>query len=335
MTIPDLVPVSGLDTDPEAVARFDAWAGVLEAAARHDQGEDHDAWSAAELRELEGSASKRRVQVLALDAGEPVGAAGVIASLRDNPEVALLYVSVLPGARRRGTGDALAAWAVDAARGLGRTVLHAETQWGPDSDEDPHEPWMRRHSFAPAQTVLRSDLAVDGTMLPEPAVATGYRLETHVDEMPEADLTDRALLARRMSTDVPLGELELGEEAWDEDRVRGEDERTRAMGRRVVSSFARDLGSGRLVGYTSIQVPGHAPALAFRLNTDEIVLAGPDHPLRAAGDPDTPALYLAVRHGCEARLNRSTYAQLAQIALDAGGGWVVSSQGAEFALVPQ
>ncbi|MBD3728929.1 MAG: DUF1285 domain-containing protein [Sphingomonadales bacterium] len=78
-----------------------------------------------------------------------------------------------------------------------------------------------------------------------------------------------------------------------------------------------------------------APALAFRLNTDEIVLAGPDHPLRAAGDPDTPALYLAVRHGCEARLNRSTYAQLAQIALDAGGGWVVSSQGAEFALVPQ
>lgn len=267
VTIPDLVPVSGLDTDPEAVARFDAWAGVLEAAARHDQGEDHDAWSAAELRELEGSASKRRVQVLALDAGEPVGAAGVIASLRDNPEVALLYVSVLPGARRRGTGDALAAWAVEAARGLGRTVLHAETQWGPDSDEDPHEPWVRRHGFEPAQTVLRSDLAVDGTMLPEPAVATGYRLETHVDEMPEADLADRALLARRMSTDVPLGELELGEEAWDEDRVRGEDERTRAMGRRIVSSFARDLGSGRLVGYTSIQVPGHAPALAFQHDT--------------------------------------------------------------------
>jgi GNAT superfamily N-acetyltransferase len=39
------------------------------------------------------------------------------------------------------------------------------------------------------------------------------------------------------------------------------------MGRRVVSSFARDLGSGRLVGYTSIQVPGHAPALAFQHDT--------------------------------------------------------------------
>lgn len=58
------------------------------------------------------------------------------------------------------------------------------------------------------------------------------------------------------------------------------------------------------------------PALAFRLNTDEFVIAGPDHPLRAAGDPATPALYLAVRNGAEARLNRSTYAQLIDHALE-------------------
>ena len=41
-------------------------------------------------------------------------------------------------------------------------------------------------------------------------------------------------------------------------------------------------------------------------------IAGPDHPLRAAGDPETPAIYLAVRHGCEARLDRSTWLQLAE-----------------------
>lgn len=76
-------------------------------------------------------------------------------------------------------------------------------------------------------------------------------------------------------------------------------------------------------------------ALVFRLNTDEIVVAGPEHPLRAAGDPETPALYLAVRNGCEARLNRSTYAQLAGIALENGEDWTVESQGVRFALVPQ
>lgn len=72
-------------------------------------------------------------------------------------------------------------------------------------------------------------------------------------------------------------------------------------------------------------------ALAFRLNTDELVLAGPDHPLTARGDPDTPALYLAVRRGCEARLNRSTWLQLAALADDE---LAVASQGARFALVP-
>lgn len=73
-------------------------------------------------------------------------------------------------------------------------------------------------------------------------------------------------------------------------------------------------------------------ALAFRLNTDELVLAGPEHPLRAVGE--TPAIYLAVRHGCEARLDRSTWLQLAEHALATGDGSVVRSQGASFSLVP-
>jgi hypothetical protein len=78
-------------------------------------------------------------------------------------------------------------------------------------------------------------------------------------------------------------------------------------------------------------------ALAFRLNTDDIVIAGPEHALRAAGDAENPALYLAVRRGCEARLNRSTWAQLAEIALAEGAddnGWQVTSQGATFGLLP-
>ena len=79
--------------------------------------------------------------------------------------------------------------------------------------------------------------------------------------------------------------------------------------------------------------------IAFRLNTDELVVAGPDNAIRAAGDPDTPAIYLHVRRGCEARLNRSTYEQLAQIAMDANGddlehGLMVHSQGAIFSLLP-
>lgn len=75
--------------------------------------------------------------------------------------------------------------------------------------------------------------------------------------------------------------------------------------------------------------------LAFRLNTDELLIAGPDHALRAAGDVDTPAIYLHVRRGCEARLNRSTYQQLAEIALAEGDDWTVESQGERYTLTPE
>jgi uncharacterized protein len=72
-------------------------------------------------------------------------------------------------------------------------------------------------------------------------------------------------------------------------------------------------------------------ALAFRLGTDDLVIAGPEHPLRAAGTADAPALYLAVRHGTEARLNRSTWLQLADLA---DPDLTVTSGGARFALTP-
>lgn len=73
-------------------------------------------------------------------------------------------------------------------------------------------------------------------------------------------------------------------------------------------------------------------ALAFRLNTDEVLLAGPDHPLIARGNPDLPALYLGVRHGTEARINRSTWLQLVDLA---GDDLTVTSQDNSFSLVPQ
>ncbi len=87
--------------------------------------------------------------------------------------------------------------------------------------------------------------------------------------------------------------------------------------------------------FMAVDVKRESDALAFRLNIDELVIADADHPLTATGDADTPALYLAVRHGCRARLNRSTYAQLADIALAADSDdWTVTSSGQTFSLRP-
>ncbi len=85
--------------------------------------------------------------------------------------------------------------------------------------------------------------------------------------------------------------------------------------------------------FIAVDLVAQDDALAFRLNTDDTVIAGPDHPIRAAGDPDIPAIYLLVRNGCEARLNRSTYSQLIELALT-DASLTVSSQGEVFSLVP-
>jgi hypothetical protein len=91
-----------------------------------------------------------------------------------------------------------------------------------------------------------------------------------------------------------------------------------------------EVEDAALVAIDVVNVDGW---LTFRLNTDELLIANVDHPLRASGDPETPALYIAVRHGIEARLNRSTYLQLADIVLQGDGASVVSG-GTRFSLVP-
>lgn len=86
--------------------------------------------------------------------------------------------------------------------------------------------------------------------------------------------------------------------------------------------------------FIAVDMQARHGALAFRLNTDELVIAGLDNPLIVRGNPDVPSVYLRVRHGCEARLDRSTWLQLAEYALDAGEELAVSSRGARFSLRP-
>jgi hypothetical protein len=77
---------------------------------------------------------------------------------------------------------------------------------------------------------------------------------------------------------------------------------------------------------------GRDRRLAFRLNTGDLVVAGPAHPLRLAERADGPHPYLTVRPGLDALVARPVYYELAGWAIDEGadppGLW---SDGAFFA----
>jgi hypothetical protein len=64
---------------------------------------------------------------------------------------------------------------------------------------------------------------------------------------------------------------------------------------------------------------GEAAALTFRLNTGDLVTAGPEHTLRVEQGDDGPRPYLHVRGGLEALVARAVYYELVDHALQADG----------------
>lgn len=60
---------------------------------------------------------------------------------------------------------------------------------------------------------------------------------------------------------------------------------------------------------------GDQRRLAFRLNTDELVVAGRDRPIIMRGDADEPRPYLGLWRGLEARIERAVYYDLVELAL--------------------
>lgn len=84
-----------------------------------------------------------------------------------------------------------------------------------------------------------------------------------------------------------------------------------------------------------VEGDGAAAEIAFRLNTGDLVPAGPDHPIRFEAREDGPHPYLHVRAGLEALIARPVYYELATLALGNGseppGIW---SRGAFFPVEP-
>ena len=67
----------------------------------------------------------------------------------------------------------------------------------------------------------------------------------------------------------------------------------------------------------TIKGAGPAQELIFRTNLDEIVTAGPEHPLRVETAPNgEPAPYILVRKGLEARLARPVFYDLVELGIE-------------------
>lgn len=285
------VPVPPSLAAPDA-ADFLAVAELLNAQQREFWGnDDFYAPAQAQLAGRSSTATRRRELLAARVGTEPdaaiVGVGQLNLPLTDNLHTGTVNVVVAPQARRQGVGTALFSSAVKLASTAGRRMLIGETDHlgGPAGaqgfgtasfiPDDAAASFAAGLGFRLEQVERVSVLDLtgnddDGAAVLEQAAAAagpGYELVFWGGACPD-DLVDAyARLRQKMSTDAPLGGLELAEEAWDAARVREAEGKARGMDAEVLVAAVRHAATGELAGHTVLEVFRNNPAVAYQDDT--------------------------------------------------------------------
>jgi GNAT superfamily N-acetyltransferase len=263
--------------DPQDDAAFRAWFAVTEAA--HDElWPGQPGWQLEELRaKAIAPGPAVRVELIGVrdDAGQLIGSARLDMPLTDNTNRAEATLTVHPGRRRFGAGSVLLAELERRTLADGRSWLTlVQDEPTRHAGGSPGRSFAVQHGYAVAQALVRRDLSLpaDASRLTDIEAScapftAGYRLQTWFDRCPDELVDERALLARRMSTDAPAGDLVLEEEQWDATRVRAEEELLERQSRKRIATGAVEEASGHLVGITEIAIPRDVPQTAYQWDT--------------------------------------------------------------------
>jgi GNAT superfamily N-acetyltransferase len=209
------------------------------------------------------------------DAGEPVGVYELELPLADNLDLVDLSLAVAPEHQRRGHGRVLLDHALRRIADLGRHQVIGSVNEPVDGSQN------RPMRFAAAAGASRSlgemRRTLDLTAL-DPArlaalrgeaerAAEGYQLVAWSGPCPDELVDGYAALVARMSTDAPMGGLDIEPEHWDAARVREREQVMATQGRRQLATAARLGSDGPLVAYTDIVTTRHDPPNAFQWDT--------------------------------------------------------------------
>jgi GNAT superfamily N-acetyltransferase len=186
--------------------------------------------------------------------GRMVGELLLTGELPDSLRVLRVWLWVTPSHQRRGVGTALAAYADDRARALGRTVLHSQARIGADRDNG-NRRFAERVGFALANTEIerRLPLPADPALLDRLAAEAApyhhdYRIVAAVGPVPAELAPSYVALKNLMELQMPSGDLEVEEgRETAADIARQDRELTRA-GRTRVAAYALDP-AGAVVAY--------------------------------------------------------------------------------------
>jgi ribosomal protein S18 acetylase RimI-like enzyme len=164
-------------------------------------------------------------------------------------------IAVHPADRRQGTGTALLAEAVTAARSLGRRSLVA----GPVEAGSPGEAFLTARALRPVLALTYARLPVADADRPDPPPCPGYRLEQWEGTVPD-ELAATFADSRRAMDDMPMDEADVGAETWDVERVRAIAAAVAARGDLLCTVAVVHEATGTMAGFTELVIAGPGDA---------------------------------------------------------------------------
>nr|WP_255622269.1 GNAT family N-acetyltransferase [Tessaracoccus sp. OS52] len=208
--------------------------------------------------------------------GDSVGIATIGLPQKDNRDIADLSVAVRRERRGEGIGAALFETALRVAQEHARTKLFAFTlePWNPPpgarllearTGEGAIDAAGRESVFLTergfelnqVERISRLTLPAEDDLVRlrdevKARTSADYECITVPGPTPEEFLEDAVALRVAMSTDVPMGEVEVEPEAWDTGMIRVRDADLELADREQLQTFVRHVPTGRLVGFTRL-----------------------------------------------------------------------------------
>lgn len=250
---------------------------VFNRGVEHDIGLDHLRWEPAEM--LPAWREQRYVGRgghLIRRAGAPVGALQWSASREAGARNLEFDLVTTPEGRGAGIEALLLRRLLDDAREQERTVLQTFTIHRVDAPCEriasptgfgsvPQDEWTRfflDHGFALQQVERNSMFDLSGSFEEVERMLAGalahagddYRVHTWTGATPAEHREAFAYVLSRMSTDVPMGDLDLPEETWDVERVVHRDRRLADSGLLIGVAAVEHVPTGRLVAYNELGI---------------------------------------------------------------------------------
>jgi GNAT superfamily N-acetyltransferase len=259
------------ELDPADLATVDEVADLWEAAQLVDLPEDPKfarEWERGRI--LYPMPGDNGEWWLAWDGDDLAGVLNVALPDLDNVATALVDIHVHPDRRRRRIGAELFGTARERAALHGRKLMIAESPTG-----GPAEAFLRKLGFEQGLRDERRRLVIppdapgcwDDLLAEARTHAGGYSAVRWGNVVPEEYVDGVAYLTHRMSTDIPLDDLQWEPEAWDAERIRAFDRVLALRGGRSYTTAVIHDESGHVAGYTNLAYAGDDPTHAWQWNT--------------------------------------------------------------------